>query len=935
MDVDVFGFFAVSSFRLHYSSEVSLEIIVSSVDKPASVAIDAPNEHLYWTEHRFLGGIGRCNFDGSNIKVILKEHDVWPVTLDLENKWIYYSENRLRSIKRVRLNGTNTETVAIITKQIVAISFDIGETESRLYYMNYDTGDIMSSRTDGSNQTLILYTGSRTSNYDLVINGDYIFCTNYNEILKVQKHPGRTSQIMHTETTQIISVFVYMENGQDIKLLFSTHSCVQEIELVTGKVKFVVNVSSAVYSMAYDYKHEYLFLPEFGSGDIKRLKYPSDLSLKTIVSAADDPANVAIDTISEHLYWTERVMGGRLARCSYDGNNITIIMNEDNLWAITLDMKNRTNSISRNYDLAVYDNKIYCTNGSQILELRKHPGTTSKTIHTETSQIVSLLIFRNGIVTSKEFCSKDADCNITKTPLYNVCMGVVAVLKARHMHVIVSTNVQPWTVTLEVQRIGSIHKCGLSPYFQEEQIDTSISIANCSENIENHLASVGLKLDEITTEGHLICFRPYFICSTCKKRFFFSYAGICRKCRSVVYEQISNLHEEDINCDASEPEESSQGKNLSQTSNWSTEGMPVDLNTCNNVLSTLTKGEISPLKYKLKSSIDSVSKTSQLYVERKADEAVSAVLNAIAPGQSNILLARILKGKQKAENNQGSCENYFNEIFNSLIKLYYEADNNIVKEQLLSIMASKTTREQLLNKIPGLTKYRVDKVRMMNFQSIYNQHDQPPVKRSRMDPVKLEHALSFFFYPAFHQIVSNGTRDTKLESGEVITVPEVVRTACHSTLIDMYISYSEEKQFTPLCRATLYNILNVCSASKRRNLYGLDNITADEHSGFEVIEKLIKGIESEDIISLEKKNELFQHLKSSKEYLKGDFKLHISPNSECADHCIKWGLSDPKVPTYQSKCEHDHLIKCDRCDNISSVLNEVSKLPFGMIMQLS
>ncbi|VDI38611.1 Hypothetical predicted protein [Mytilus galloprovincialis] len=338
-------------------------------------------------------------------------------------------------------------------------------------------------------------------------------------------------------------------------------------------------------------------------------------------------------------------------------------------------------------------------------------------------------------------------------------------------------------------------------------------------------------------------------------------------------------------------------------------------------------GEISPLKYQLQSSIETVSKTTQLYVERKADEAISAVLNAIAPGQSSILLARIFK--QKADNNQGSSDNYYDEMFNSLIKLYNEADNNIVKEQLLSIMASKTTKEQLLNRIPGLTKYRVDKVRMMNFQSIYDQHDQPPVKRSRMDPVKLEHALSFFFNPAFHQIVSYGTRDIKLESGEVITVPEVVRTACHSTLIDMYNSYSEENEFTPLSRATLYNILNVCSASKRRNLHGLDNITADGHSGFELIEKLIKGIENEDIISREKKNELIQQLKSGKEYLKGDYKLHISPNSECADHCIKWGLSDPKVPNYQSKCDHDHSIKCDRCDNISSVLIKVSNLPFG------
>lgn len=60
-------------------------------------------------------------------------------------------------------------------------------------------------------------------------------------------------------------------------------------------------------------------------------------------------------------------------------------------------------------------------------------------------------------------------------------------------------------------------------------------------------------------------------------------------------------------------------------------------------------------------------------------------------------------------------KNYFDELFNSLIKLYNEADNTMVKEQLLSSMASKTTKEQLLNKILGLTQYGVDKVSMMNF----------------------------------------------------------------------------------------------------------------------------------------------------------------------------------------------------------------------------
>ena len=45
-----------------------------------------------------------------------------------------------------------------------------------------------------------------------------------------------------------------------------------------------------------------------------------------------------------------------------------------------------------------------------------------------------------------------------------------------------------------------------------------------------------------------------------------------------------------------------------------------------------------------------------------------------------------------------------------------------------------------------------------------------------MDEDKLQHAISFFFDPLFMQLVSYGTRDLKLESGAIITVPDVIRT---------------------------------------------------------------------------------------------------------------------------------------------------------------
>lgn len=89
---------------------------------------------------------------------------------------------------------------------------DSDEQGHRLYYMNFDTGEIMSSATDSSNVTIITRAGSQA--YDIEINGDDIYCTADFRIIRLQKHPGTKSQTIHTETTQITSLFVYLGNGK-------------------------------------------------------------------------------------------------------------------------------------------------------------------------------------------------------------------------------------------------------------------------------------------------------------------------------------------------------------------------------------------------------------------------------------------------------------------------------------------------------------------------------------------------------------------------------------------------------------------------------------------------------------------------------------------------------------------------------------------------
>ena len=78
-----------------------------------------------------------------------------------------------------------------------------------------------------------------------------------------------------------------------------------------------------------------------------------------------------------------------------------------------------------------------------------------------------------------------------------------------------------------------------------------------------------------------------------------------------------------------------------------------------------------------------------------------------------------------------------------------------------------------------------------------------------------------------------GTKCLKLENGQKLDIPAVVRTSLHSNMIRMYENYCEKTDFHPLGKSTLYNVLNVCCASKQKSLKGLDNIATAGAYGFE------------------------------------------------------------------------------------------------------
>ena len=90
---------------------------------------------------------------------------------------------------------------------------------------------------------------------------------------------------------------------------------------------------------------------------------------------------------------------------------------------------------------------------------------------------------------------------------------------------------------------------------------------------------------------------------------------------------------------------------------------------------------------------------------------------------------------------------------------------------------------------------------------------------------QLDHFLDFITSTHVIQDLPFGQKSIKLSTKEVITVPNVIRMLVPESIVKQYLAYSRESGFTTLSRTILLRILNVCSASVRKSLQGLDYIS--------------------------------------------------------------------------------------------------------------
>lgn len=334
---------------------------------------------------------------------------------------------------------------------------------------------------------------------------------------------------------------------------------------------------------------------------------------------------------------------------------------------------------------------------------------------------------------------------------------------------------------------------------------------------------------------------------------------------------------------------------------------------------TAQAGVFQPLTFQLAGTWDTATEQEKTECVERAEEGCKVVCDAIAPNAGPELFESIY---QKSSVKKDCCS----AEMTILMTAYRDAPSKSVKMQILSIYAFKYTARKLIElheNYESISRWQIKRAR--KHAKTYGPGapvEKPVHHRVRLPMPKVDHFLDFIDRPYFYQDVAYGTRTLKLDSGEEMIMPNVIRTMTRSTMVAQYLQHCEEDEFSPLSRSTLFKILEVREASQRKSLQGLNNTAADGASGFQTLERIVDELGNSGVDSVWC-NDTKTALQESKRYLKSDYRIHCSENSQCPDHCFKFALSDLNEKDFKENCEHSHGVICESCEKLKSTITDI------------
>ncbi len=283
---------------------------------------------IYWTES---GKIRRANLDGSNIEDILTGLELpKDITLDLDNRKIYWVNFRPPKVYRANLDGSNIEEIIDggdqneLPRELLNFPYAIAlDTEANKIYWGRDHIPWIIRRADinGANIEDVLvrpWVDAESLELDVKA-GKMYWADSFNDNI------GRANL-----------------DGSDYEELGNT---------------------PAPLGLALDLRNRYVYWTDPFLGRIERSFLNGD-NVETLLTELNIPTDIALDIRSRKMYWVERdtqkhngkiIHKGKIQRANLDGSNITDILTGLNYVAgIALD----TEGV---YDVTPTTNKLTTT----------------------------------------------------------------------------------------------------------------------------------------------------------------------------------------------------------------------------------------------------------------------------------------------------------------------------------------------------------------------------------------------------------------------------------------------------------------------------------------------------------------------------------------------------------------------------------------------
>ena len=179
----------------------------------------------------------------------------------------------------------------------------------------------------------------------------------------------------------------------------------------------------------------------------------------------------------------------------------------------------------------------------------------------------------------------------------------------------------------------------------------------------------------------------------------------------------------------------------------------------------------------------------------------------------------------------------------ALAEAYCNANSWDTHRQIFSVMTGVAGYKVIASFIQGLTKYRYTVANLHRLQ--FGRGAPVPFQQStrmRVDLKQLDHFLFFITSPHLIEDLPLGQKHLTLSTGQVIEVPNVIRTMIPQGMVCHYTQYCQDTGFKPFSHRTTLRSLSECCASVGKSLQGLDYYAAEGTRAFEGLMLLVRKL---------------------------------------------------------------------------------------------